>query len=75
MVQNPASAGGFPGLYAFSLSDQCFLDANTILVTSQWYSQTVLLKVDLQTGEVQTVTPTDAAQGSWSLQVRLLLPR
>ena len=69
VLQNPASSGGFPGLYAFSLHDQCFLGPNTLLVTSQWYSMTVILRVDLQSGAVAPVTPTDPTQGSWSLQV------
>lgn len=69
VLQNPASPGGFPGLYAFSLHEQCYLDSNTLLVTSQWYSMTVILKVELGSGAVEAVTPTDPTQGSWSLQV------
>jgi len=69
VVQHAAAAGSFPGLYAFSLNEQAFLDPKTLLITSQWYSQTVILRVDLASGEVEPVTPTDAAQGSWTLQV------
>lgn len=72
VVQHAAATGSFPGLYAFSLSDQAFLDPKTLLITSQWYSQTVILRVDLASGEVEAVTPTDAAQGSWTLQVMIL---
>lgn len=68
VVQHAAAAGSFPGLYAFSLNEQAFLDPKTLLITSQWYSQTVILRVDLASGEVEPVTPTDAAQGSWTLQ-------
>jgi hypothetical protein len=77
VLQNPSSPGGFPGLYAFSLHDQCFIDDKTLLVTSQWYSMTVILKVDIDSGAVAPVTSTDPTQGSWSLQVwpkRLCLP-
>lgn len=69
VLHNPASPGGFPGLYAFSLHEQCYLDSKTLLVTSQWYSMTVILKVELGSGAVEAVTPTDPTQGSWSLQV------
>ena len=73
VVQDPASPGGFPGLYAFSLSEQAFLGPNTILVTTQWYSQTVIAQVDLLSGEVTPVTPQDPTHGSWTLQVCLSL--
>jgi hypothetical protein len=69
VLQNPTSPAGFPGLYAFSLHDQCFVDDKTLLVTSQWYSMTVILKVDLDSGAVVPVTSADPTQGSWSLQV------
>lgn len=70
VLQFPDSPGTFPGLYAFSLHDQCWLDDVTLLVTSQWYSMTVILRVDVGSGGVVPVTPTDPTQGSWSLQVR-----
>lgn len=70
VLQQAASPGGFPGLYAFSIPEQGFVDANTLLITSQWYSQSVVLQVDLGSGSVTPVTPTDPSQGSWTLQVR-----
>lgn len=45
----------------------------TLLVTSQWYSQTVVLRVDVESGAVEPVTPIDPTQGSWTLQVRFVL--
>jgi hypothetical protein len=72
VLQQAASPGGFPGLYAFSIPEQGFVDAKTLLITSQWYSQTVVLQVDLGSGSVTPVTPTDPSQGSWTLQVKRL---
>uniref|UniRef100_A0A383VD43 acylaminoacyl-peptidase n=1 Tax=Tetradesmus obliquus TaxID=3088 RepID=A0A383VD43_TETOB len=67
-VHKPEAPGAFPGLYAFSLHEQGFAGPQTLLVTSQWYSQTVILAVGLKDGSVTPVTPTDARQGSWTLQ-------
>ena len=71
VLQGPATPGGFPGLYAFSLHDQCFVNPKTLLVSTQWFSQTVTVSVDLESGEVAPVTPTTPSQGSWSLQVNM----
>lgn len=68
-IHKPSRPGAFPGLYAFSLHEQGFTDSDTLLVTSQWYSQTVILSVGLKDGAVQPVTPTDPCKGSWTLQV------
>jgi hypothetical protein len=51
---------------------QGFVDPDTLLITSQWYSQTVIIAVNLRDGRVTPVTPTDPCQGSWSLQVGAL---
>lgn len=68
-IHKPEAAGAFPGLYAFSLHEQGFVDPDTLLVTSQWYSHTAIVSVGLKDGAVKPVTPTDACKGSWTLQV------
>jgi hypothetical protein len=68
-IHKPEAPGAFPGLYAFSLHEQGFAGPQTLLITSQWYSQTVILAVGLKDGSVRPVTPTDARKGSWTLQV------
>jgi hypothetical protein len=68
-IHKPEAPGAFPGLYAFSLHEQGFAGPDTLLVTSQWYSQTVILAVSLKDGSVTPVTPVDARKGSWTLQV------
>jgi hypothetical protein len=70
VVRRPASRGGFPGLYAGGFPESPFLSDRTVLVNSQWYSQTVGLAVDLVTGDVQPVTPLGWESGSWAVQVR-----
>ncbi|KAF8057927.1 Serine/threonine-protein phosphatase PP1 isozyme 1 [Scenedesmus sp. PABB004] len=67
-VQKPAAPGAFPGLYALALHEQGFAPDGALLVSSQWYSCTAILRVDLRSGAVAPVTPTDAAKGSWTLQ-------
>ncbi|GBF91528.1 hypothetical protein Rsub_04268 [Raphidocelis subcapitata] len=68
VVRRPASRGGFPGLYAGGFPESPFLSDRTVLVNSQWYSQTVGLAVDLVTGEVEPVTPVGWENGSWAVQ-------
>lgn len=57
---------------AFAALCQGFVDPDTLLITSQWYSQTVIIGVNLKDGSVTPVTPTDPCQGSWTLQVGVI---
>lgn len=71
VVQRPAAPGAFPGLYAFAIPEQGFADSNTLLITSTWGCHNVILAVGLSDGSVTRVTDTQAAGGSWALQVRV----
>ncbi|KAL6764745.1 acylaminoacyl-peptidase [Haematococcus lacustris] len=55
---DPTRARPFPGLYTALLAEQPFADESTLLLTSQWYSQTAILAVDLTSGHVCPLTPT-----------------
>lgn len=69
VLDTPAGPDAFPGLYIASFTDSTpFISSATLLVTSQWRSQSVVLAIDTDTGVVTPVTPTDAAQGSFTLQ-------
>lgn len=68
VVKRPSQPGGFPGLYATAVVDNPWAGPKQLLLTSQWYSQTAVVCVDLETGLVNAVTPTGAAAGSWVLQ-------
>lgn len=68
VVRRPSQPGGFPGLYATPVVDNPWAGPKQLLLTSQWYSQTAVVCIDLDTGAVYAVTPTGAAAGSWVLQ-------
>lgn len=56
----------FPGLYAIVLPDQPFVGGGTTLVTtSQWRSNTAVVAVDVESGSVRRLTPSNGA--SWAL--------
>lgn len=70
VVDRPSSPGAFPGLYASGfVGPSPFASDTVLLVTSSWFSQTVLLAVDVTNGRVTPVTPTEGElAGSWTLQ-------
>jgi acylaminoacyl-peptidase len=61
----------FPGIYCESLPTRCFSSASSVVLPSQWGSDTIILSVDLDTGACQplreactagTTTVLDVAQ-------------
>jgi hypothetical protein len=70
VVARPARPGAFPGLYAGGFPEPAFLSDRVVTVNSQWYSQSVGLAVQLDTGDVAPVTPVGWEHGSWAVQVR-----
>ncbi|XP_019449915.1 PREDICTED: acylamino-acid-releasing enzyme-like isoform X2 [Lupinus angustifolius] len=62
-----AEDGCFPGLYCFSiLSSPWLSDGYTMIISSIWNSSQVLLSVNVLSGEVFCITPTDS-NFSWNL--------
>ncbi|KAE9617654.1 putative acylaminoacyl-peptidase transcription factor WD40-like family [Lupinus albus] len=62
-----AEDGCFPGLYCFSiLSSPWLSDGYTMIISSIWNSSQVLLSVNVLSGEIFCITPTDS-NFSWSL--------
>ncbi|KAK7243155.1 hypothetical protein RIF29_37943 [Crotalaria pallida] len=62
-----AEDGCFPGLYCFSiLSSPWLSDGYTMIISSIWNSNQVLLSVNVLSGEILRITPTDS-NFSWSL--------
>mmetsp|Transcript_22863 Transcript_22863/g.45974 ORF Transcript_22863/g.45974 Transcript_22863/m.45974 type:complete len:804 (-) Transcript_22863:172-2583(-) len=57
------ATSAFPGLYCEALPIHCFSSPTTVVLSSQWTSDIVMLTVDLTTGDIQTVLP-DAVAGS-----------
>jgi hypothetical protein len=69
VLQGPEEPGTFPGLYSFSLLEQGFDGTGGVLITSQFYSHTAVLRIDTSSGAVTVLTPVGraAAPGSWTL--------
>ncbi|KAK4258053.1 hypothetical protein QN277_007560 [Acacia crassicarpa] len=62
-----AEHGCFPGLYCLTvLSNPWLSDGRTIILPSFWHSCQVLLSVNVLSGEVSRITPSDS-NFSWSL--------
>lgn len=66
VVERPATGDAFPGLYLNALSEQPFISASTLLLTTQWRSSTEVVAVDLDSRSVQHLRP-QGSRGSWSL--------
>ena len=68
VVQQPASdaTDAFPGLYLTALPEQPFLDASTLVLTSQWRSSTDLVHISLDSRAVHTLRP-EGSRGAWAL--------
>jgi acylaminoacyl-peptidase len=67
VVPGPVASDQFPGLYCTSLTEQPFLDSSTLVLTTQWRSQTAIVTVDLASGAVTPITPLGPQHGSWTL--------
>ncbi|CAM6034265.1 unnamed protein product [Sphagnum compactum] len=66
-VVQHAEEGGFPGLYCSNLISNPWLPDNcTLLLSSAWRSQQVILGVNILSGDVMRVSPADS-QASWNL--------
>ncbi len=72
VVGRPATPAAFPGLYPSNFVDNPFVSKSVLLLTSQWRSQTAVLAIDINSGEVVAITDVDPTQGSWAMQVRTL---
>jgi acylaminoacyl-peptidase len=59
----------FPGIYCESLPTRCFSSASTLILSSQWGSDTVILSVDLDTGACQPLREACAVGTSTVLDV------
>ncbi|KAI4311304.1 hypothetical protein MLD38_036210 [Melastoma candidum] len=59
--------GGFPGLYCPSILDNPWLaDGNTMILDSFWHSSEAVIAVDILSGNVSRISPTDT-DASWSI--------
>ncbi|GAX72583.1 hypothetical protein CEUSTIGMA_g39.t1 [Chlamydomonas eustigma] len=68
VVGSPKSVDCFPGLYAASMIDEPFV-AGCLVLTSQWRSQTAIIGINLETGQVRALSPVGGeGQASYSLQ-------
>lgn len=66
-VVQHAEDGAFPGLYCSSLIVNPWLNgSSTLLLSSSWRSQQVILGIDIVSGDVSTVSPSDSL-ASWNL--------
>lgn len=66
-VVQHAEEGAFPGLYCSNLIANPWLnDSSTLLLSSAWRSQQVILAIDVETGNVTTVSSLDSS-ASWNL--------
>lgn len=64
----PDPYAAFPGLYSGLIPAQPWVDADTLLLTSQWRSTTAVLAVSLSARSVQRVSPPPGPDhASWSL--------
>uniref|UniRef100_A0A8C4PZH8 Acylamino-acid-releasing enzyme n=2 Tax=Eptatretus burgeri TaxID=7764 RepID=A0A8C4PZH8_EPTBU len=64
IVNQPADAFAFPGLFAFSLTYRCWAsDSRRLLCHTAWRSKQVLVVLDTETGVVNRLT----TGGSWRL--------
>ncbi|KAL6784708.1 hypothetical protein ACKKBF_B02895 [Auxenochlorella protothecoides x Auxenochlorella symbiontica] len=64
----PDPYAAFPGLYCGLIPAQPWVDADTLLLTSQWRSTTAVLAVSLSARSVQRVSPPPGPDhASWSL--------
>ena len=60
----------FPGLYCEALPSRCFMTTSSVVLSSQWASDIVLLTVDLNTCEVRQVRVDDGAGSAAVLDVQ-----
>ncbi|XP_071498131.1 acylamino-acid-releasing enzyme-like [Diadema antillarum] len=65
IVQSPTVANPFPGLYVASLGRGCWLDSETLIMSSMWRSSKAMITVNIRTGEVTRVTD-DSQFRSWT---------
>ncbi|XP_024366929.1 acylamino-acid-releasing enzyme 1 isoform X1 [Physcomitrium patens] len=66
-VVQHAEEGAFPGLYCYNLVANPWLDdGSTLLLSSAWRSQQVILSIDVESGNVSRVSSSDSL-ASWNL--------
>lgn len=59
--------GGFPGIYSHNvLSDPWLSDGSTMIISSVWGSKEVIISINVISGKVSRITPSDS-NDSWSL--------
>eukprot|EP00057_Strongylocentrotus_purpuratus_P013556 XP_011668030.1 PREDICTED: acylamino-acid-releasing enzyme [Strongylocentrotus purpuratus] len=75
IVQRPTEERPFPGLYVGRFEQQCWLDNETILVSTNWRSSKTIIAINICTGEVTRLS-NDPDFGSWmfcAIKQRLIL--
>ncbi|XP_030828374.1 acylamino-acid-releasing enzyme isoform X1 [Strongylocentrotus purpuratus] len=75
IVQRPTEGRPFPGLYVGRFEQQCWLDNETILVSTAWRSSQTIIAINICTGEVTRLT-NGPDFGSWmfcDIKQRLIL--
>ncbi|KAF5778995.1 putative acylaminoacyl-peptidase transcription factor WD40-like family [Helianthus annuus] len=67
VVMCPDEDGCFPGIYCFNMLSKPWLsDGSTMILSSVWGSAEVILSVNVQSGKVTRITPSNSNH-SWSL--------